>query len=299
MIVCIFSFNRGNFLQHCVDSIERCAPDWKICVMDDDSNDPETKKILANIEQKHQVIINKKMTGKKHGGLYANMQMALETFCNEDLLLCLQDDMQLVRHITKADQEFIQAYFKNNPSAAFIQPCFLKGSSRKRDQHSLHFCEQRRLYFRESKGQSAGVHYSDILITCPAKLRAANWQFADSEPANDSQAAKLFGKMGHLFCPIAMWLPEVPAYRGKRKTLALKIAERRRQCGLFPFNYLTEIEQNKLQQRSPSELPFAEDFLTNSESGLDKPWVYYPLQGSRWLKKLNSMELGLRRLTKR
>jgi hypothetical protein len=50
-----------------------------------------------------------------------------------------------------------------------------------------------------------------------------------------------------------------------------------------------------VRERPPSALPFAEDFLENVNSALEQPWVYYPLQGSRWLKKLNSIELSIRR----
>lgn len=296
MIVCIFSFNRGQFLAHCVESIERCAPRWQICVMDDDSDDSRTLNVLEQLRIKHRVINGKEVTGRKHGGLYTNMQTALETFASEDLILFLQDDMQMVRPLLAEDEEFIRQYFQTDASAGFLQPCFLKGSTRERDRKTLRYNPEQQLYTRENTYQSAGVHYSDILLASPANLLAADWHFAESEPENDRQAARLFGKLGHLFAPFAMWLPEVPAYRGKRKTLALKIAEKRRQCGLYPFDYMSDNEVKKLRERSPSVLPVAEDFLHNTVSGLEQPWVYYPLQGSRWLKKLNSLEMALRRI---
>lgn len=298
MIVCIFSFNRGRFLAHCVESVERCAPNWQICVMDDDSNDPQTVQLLEQLSAKHRVINAKEVPGRKHGGLYTNMQTALETFANEDLMLFLQDDMQMVRPLLAEDEALFRQHLHANPKMAFLQPCFLKGSSREKDQRTLKFNPEQKLYLRENADQSAGVHYSDILITSPGKLLAANWRFAETEPENDRQAARSFGKLGYLFAPFAMWLPEVPAYRGKRKTLALKIAEQRRQCGLYPFDYMSEPEVQTLRARSASVLPVAEDFLRNAEPNLEQPWVYYPLQGSRWLKKLNSLELALRRLVR-
>ncbi len=296
MIVCIFSFNRGQFLAHCVESVERCAPNWQICVMDDDSNDSRTLEVLEQLRVKHRVINAKEVPGRKHGGLYPNMQTALETFASEDLMLFLQDDMQMVRPLLAEDEELIRQYFQIDASAGFLQPCFLKRSTRERDQKTLKYNFENKLYIRENSDQSAGIHYSDILLASPAKLLAANWRFAESEPENDRQAARVFGKLGHLFAPFAMWLPEVPAYRGKGKTLALKIAENRRQCGLYPFDYMSEAEVKKLFERPASELPIAEDFLRNIEPDLEQPWVYYPFQGSRWLKKLNSLELALRRL---
>ncbi|MEX0739544.1 MAG: glycosyltransferase [Pseudohongiella sp.] len=296
MIVCIFSFNRGRFLQHCVSSVERCAPDWKICVIDDGSQDAETVSTLETIARRHQVLHAQSSAGRKHGGLYANMQLALEKFVDEPLMLTLQDDMQMVRPLEADDVPAMQDYFRDNPQSAFLQPCFLKGATRQRDVDTLRFDSQSQVYLRAPAGQSAGVHYSDILVTQPARLQAAGWQFAHSEPANDRQAAQLFGPMGHLFSPFVMWLPEVPAYRGKRKTLALKIAEARRKCGLYPFATLNAEQIRMLKQRRPEQLPFAEDYLANTEPDLSQPWAYYPLQDSRWLKKLNSLELTLRRL---
>jgi hypothetical protein len=136
-----------------------------------------------------------------------------------------------------------------------------------------------------------------VLITRPSRLLSRGWIFARSEPENDRQASRLFGKLGHLHAPIAMWLPEVPAYRGKRKTFALRLAERRRGVGFFPFVPMTGAEVARLKSRSPTVLPVAEDFLACSNASLPVPWMYYPLQGSRLLKKLNGLELSLRRWT--
>lgn len=298
MIICVFSFNRGRFLQHCVESLERCAPNWRLCVFDDNSEDPETLEILAQIGQKHRVINSVELAGRKHGGLYGNMQKALEYCADEDLMLCLQDDMQLVRRLRPEDEQLLHDYFRKHPGKAFLQPCFLKGANRERDQQSMAFDAGAGVYYGEHQGQSAGVHYSDIMVCQPQRLIKHGWQFRNSEALNDRNACQLFGKMGFLFAPFATWLPEVPAYRGKRKTLALQIAERRRQCGLYPFEYLPPEQESQLLERPASTLPFAEDFLTNVNPELERPWAYHPLRGSRWLKKLNSLELSLRRLTR-
>src|SRR5690606_21926670 len=49
MLFCIFSFNRGRFLQNCVDSIEQCAPGARIVVFDDSSYDEATKEVLEQL----------------------------------------------------------------------------------------------------------------------------------------------------------------------------------------------------------------------------------------------------------
>lgn len=296
MIFCIFSFNRGRFLENCVHSIEQCVPDSSIIVFDDDSNDPETLKVLDVIGGRHQVLKPGNVSTHKLGGLYGNMQSALE-YCRDASLVCfLQDDMQVVRPLAEAEIGGIEARFDADESLAFIQPCFLKGSNRKRNESIMTYDETAGLYFRAPSGQSAGRYFSAVSVTRPQRLLAKGWTFARSEPENDRQAQELFGRMGHLFVPFAMWLPEVPAYRGKKKTLALRIAEKRRACGLYPFCIMSPEAVESMYRRSAEVLPVAEDFLVCENDNLPKPWCYYPMQGSRWLKKLNTLELALRRL---
>ena len=56
MLFCIFSFNRGQFLQNCVQSIERAAPHASIAVFDDSSDDDFTRGVLQEISQRHAVL---------------------------------------------------------------------------------------------------------------------------------------------------------------------------------------------------------------------------------------------------
>jgi glycosyltransferase involved in cell wall biosynthesis len=296
MIFCVFSFNRGRFLENCVRSIEQCVPDASIIVFDDDSNDPATQEVLSDIDRNHQVLKPGNVSTHKLGGLYGNMQSALE-YCSEASTVCfLQDDMQVVRPLSAEEIGAIEARFDADEALAFIQPCFLKGSNRERNESIMAYDEAAGLYFRAPSGQSAGRYFSAVSITRPQRLLSKGWQFARSEPENDRQAQGLFGRMGHLFAPFAMWLPEVPAYRGKKKTLALRIAEKRRACGLYPFQIMSSQAVEAMYSRSAEVLPVAEDFVTCENDRLPKPWCYYPMQGSRWLKKLNTLELALRRL---
>ncbi|MDZ7641149.1 MAG: glycosyltransferase [Desulfurivibrio sp.] len=92
MLFCIFSYNRGNFLKNCVQSIESCSPDSKIAVFDDDSDDTETISVLRDLGEKHTVFTSTEHSSHHLGGLYNNMQNALE-YCQDEELVCfLQDD---------------------------------------------------------------------------------------------------------------------------------------------------------------------------------------------------------------
>lgn len=295
MIVCIFSFNRGRFLDNCLQSIEQCLPQAEILVFDDESDDADTLAVLARARQHHTVVLPRQKGDIKHGGLYHNMQQALERLRDQSLVCFLQDDTQVVRPVFERELTLWQSLFDEDPQLGFIQPCFLRGRERHRRPYAPDREPDSPLLYRDDRGQSAGRHYSDLLITRPARLLERGWHFEQSEPANDRQARALFGPMPYLRSPFAMWLPSVPAYRGKQKTWALKRAEVKMRCGFYPFRLWSEGKSEAFLNRAPERLPVAEDFLTCVDRTPPAPWAYNPLTGQRWLKHLNNLELWWRR----
>ena len=299
MIFCIFSFNRGSFLKHCVQTVEFCVEQPQIVVFDDNSFDTDTIAALDEIGQRHEVVSLDTKSTHKLGGLYGNMQIALERFPDAPSLCFIQDDMQLTRTVEDSEITEIEASFVQNQKLGFIHPCFVKGSAKNKYKASLDYRDDEGLYYRKGSGQSAGNYFSAVTILSPKKLHDIDWVFDRSEPANDAQASKTFDNLAQLRNPFAMWLPEVPTYRGKKKTLALKIAERVRNVGFYPFKIMSESEKNSLLNRAAEDLPIAENFLEvehPESNSLIKPWEYYPLQNRSWLKKLNNLELGLHKI---
>jgi len=299
MIFCVFSFNRGRYLDNCIRSIEACAPGHPVVIFDDNSDDPETLSTLKKCQPRHRVIRPEKNTNTRHhlGGLYGNMQRAYEEFQDADLVCFLQDDTQMVRAIGAEDLEGIADRFQKAPDLAFINPCFIRGINLTKGAH-YNYDEKLGLYFRDQSTRSSGTYFSALLIMKPARLSEAGWVFQGSEPANNQAARKQFMPMGYLFSPFAMWLPEVPAYRGKRKTLGLKLAEKKRKCGFYPFDILLEKDVQVLKNRPASQLPVAENFLSCVAHQPPKPWAYNPLTNTGWIKNLNQVEVSLRRLLK-
>lgn len=298
LTVCIFSFNRGKYLRNCVESIRHCIPDAEIVIFDDHSDDSETREYLKQAAEFCQIVEPREVGTIKHGGLYHNMDAALDVFRDRRLICFLQDDTQVVRPVTSADLEMIEGLFDCNPELGFIHPCFIRGIDlRKRPVTPLPGPASD-FFFREDTGQSAGIHYSDLVIFKPDRLIKAGWRFHQSEPANDKQAKSLFGMMAYMWLPFAMWLPEVPAYRGKKKTLGLRLAERKKKVGFYPFILLSESEIGRLKRQESPRLPIAEDFLECTPGSPPKPWTYNPLTGLGLLKKLNNIEVAFRRWLK-
>lgn len=295
-VFCVFSFNRPRFLENCVASIEQCVPGARVIVFDDESDDPDTVALLKRIGRVHDIVSPDTKGDHKHGGLYWNMQSAFERLSDEALICFLQDDCQVVRPLLDGELDQVQGLFSDHPDLAFVHPCFIRGIDQDRCPVHNATSPDGLTFFREDWGQSAGVHYSDLFITSPSRLRANDWRFHTSEPANDRQARDKFGRMAYMRSPFAMWLPEVPAYRGKVKTLALKLAERKKQCGFYPFRIWSSDETERFLARpGDSVAPIAESFLDCGAQTPPKPWTYNPLTGLRFLKQLNNVEQFFRR----
>lgn len=295
LTVCIFSFNRGKYLRNCVESIRTCIPEADIVIFDDNSDDPETLAYLEEAAVSCRIVEPGEIGTIKHGGLYHNMNAALDLLRDRSLLCFLQDDTQLVRPVSYSEMKEMDELLDRTPGPGFVHPCFIRGIDLSKRPVTTLAGPASAFFYRQDTGQSAGIHYSDLVVFKPGRLIAAGWRFHQSEPANDRQAKELFGMMAYMWLPFAMWLPEVPAYRGKKKTLGLRLAEKKKQVGFYPFRLLLDDEVERTRKQEPPRLPVAEDFLECTSGSPPKPWTYNPLTGLRLLKHLNNLEVAFRR----
>src|SRR5690606_38958042 len=91
--------------------------------------DSETLSILTTLKSQVEIIFGNSGSGRemKTGGLYSNMNLALEISEREgvDEVLFLQDDMQLVRRISDRETLEISTFFSENPRVIQLQTCFI------------------------------------------------------------------------------------------------------------------------------------------------------------------------------
>lgn len=296
---CIFSYNRGNFLRNCVESIKKCVPQAEVIIFDDNSTDSETIRYLSEVASSCCVFEPEKEGTIKHGGLYHNMNMALRLCAEKPLVCFLQDDTQIIRPVSNLELVKIKDLFDKNDNIGFIHPCFISAIRLKKRPVTPQEGPDPSIFYKKDTGQSAGIHYSDLIIFKPKKLLDVGWYFRQSEPDNDKQAKELFGMMAYSWFPFAMWLPEVPAYRGKQKTLGLRLAERKKQVGFYPFKLWSLEEVSNARRKVGQKMPIAEDYLECMFYNPPKPWTYNPLTGLRFYKQLNNIEIIFRRWIKR
>ena len=295
--ICIFSFNRGAFLKNCLQSIHQYAPQCSVRVFDDNSDDPSTQQVLASLPDGISLYQRSSEGKLRHGDLYTNMQWALTEARPGAMLLFIQDDMQLVRPLRAEDDQYIQAFFERFTQAAFLNPVFLKGQRRRRDQRITVLDNDFPVYFRHypTKKHPRGISYADVVIAHADRLRGVDWQFASGEIQNAQHAQRHFGKMGFMLNPFVMFLPQVPVYRGKQKTTAVSWAERLSGQTPKAFTPMNAAALAKLLERDPQRLPVAEDFLNCQDKSVKIPYQFSAINRYPLLRAMHKVEQWVRR----
>jgi glycosyltransferase involved in cell wall biosynthesis len=129
MLVCIFSYNRPNFLVNLIKSINKFLPGFDYLIVDDGSDDPLVKAVIDTYCQ-HPRWRAKRMHRDKaqvYGGFYFNMDFALKTAVAEGYRYAffIEDDQQLVWE--KKDYiSYLDTLFTNAKDAVQVQPLLFR-----------------------------------------------------------------------------------------------------------------------------------------------------------------------------
>ena len=287
LTVCIFSYNRAALLKNCVHSVQSNLPGCRLRVYDDNSDDRETKDYLDTLGE--QVFFSKESVSGQRGGLYKNMQLALDE-AETEYILFLQDDSQVVRFVDIEDIKIIDEFFATYLRSAFIAPCFFQGRSRGK-------------YKTVLVPGIAGYFFSGtfplsaccaIVIANVARLRAVRWTFLNGEKRNDTKARKYFSMMLQLAHPFVMHVPEPPVFRYKINTLANRISNNSIEPKYFKTMKTEEVKA--MRSRPLSQMPFAEDFLHTQNPTVRKPYIYSNVSTELfYIRKLYKCELFFRK----
>lgn len=301
LTVAIMAFNRPRYLKNCIDSVRRFIPDAQILVVDDASDDPEQAAVLREAEQNGARVLTGGAESSWHGGLYGNMQRALDE-CQTSLLLYLQDDTQIVRPVTLDDVQHAKTAM-DDVGAAFAYPFFIKGAKRRHwPGRFVAIAGNRALQPRPfGSPEKVWIGYADICVARVAALRSVDWKFSRGESQNDTHALALF-RVGMIFLadPWGFYCPEVPIFRNREKnvTITHRVFSRRKDEGTF-FSPMTEAKVQSLINRPVDELPFAEDWLETRDPKIKRPFAYADMKRNRMIWLAYSFELWLRRLLAR
>lgn len=288
--VAVFSFNRGAYLQACLDSIARNFAEAEVVVYDDLSDDPATKEVLAGLKVR---LVQPDLVAKaQHGGLYSNMRRAL-TEVSTQYLFFLQDDMQIVRPVDAQDMAAIDAIFAADQACGFVSPLFMKGLYARKMRAQYRASDQLRAYVcaAEIAREALRFAFADVCIAHVPRLRAAGFDILDGEGANEQQAKAMFSQMPIMADPFAFYCPEVPTFRNRKRPLSGQIARHLRSASEgLGYENMSATQSAEFRGRSVALWPFAEDFLQPENPKVRRPFVFQDFQGPAMLRVLSKLE---------
>ncbi len=262
----VFSFNKGIFLENCLRSIEVCAPFCEVVVIDDQSDDQKTKDILNYFSDKFQILIAGEHDDVEHktGGLNNNMSFALSDARGKSIqyVLFLQDDMQLVRPLLDDDIVNAEIFFSANTNSAELHTCFMKQVHENQEQLTR-IDNSGKAYLR-TPARHGCSGFSDVGLLKVNRFFElfANFKLTQGEYLNNKYAEKNNIQMGISINPFMMWLPYPVSYRGKNRSIPLRIIEFFGGCGYYPYSVMSSSEVNTFINRDIEKRPYAEEWLT-------------------------------------
>lgn len=277
LAIYVFSYNRGEFLENCLRSIEVCASKFPVYLIDDNSDDKTTLDVINSHESKLTKLRPQTDSSEfKTGGLYANMRYALKHARENGISLALfvQDDMQLVRRIGLPDIDHALNYFEAQTNSAQLQTCFMKRYFSALDAKYTVINDSKTAYIRSRPMKGGFSGFSAVGLFHVLKFYELYGDLKQGEHNNNVYAERHGIKMGFSTFPFMMWLPFPISYRGKSRSVALQLVESIGGCGFYPYRIFSEEERKTFLHRDLATFPVAEDWLEPRNMTSEKTWSF-------------------------
>jgi hypothetical protein len=271
-LVAVMSFNRGEYLQNCVSSIERHITGVRIVVFDDCSFLPDTRRILADLAKNCEVIVRQApVAGGSLGGLYMNMNYAMEVARKRGLrhVFFVQDDQQIVRTVDERAVAEVRAIFAHDNSITHIHPIFMKGYFPVQISRDMHV-EVEDLCYLVARNADGDTGIVDL-----RRLETADFRYCDHADVNKTIALNKGLKAVSSKNPFFMHTPWPETIRpmGWKGRALFAVNHWGVNAGCNPFCDMDAAAVRRLVQRPISDLPIADVYLKTHRK-LKQPWFY-------------------------
>lgn len=292
----VFSYNRPEFLNNCVKSMTRLAPDFALTIVDDNSDEPRTRRLIDDLSRSHNVIHPPETTGPqtyKTGGLYPNKNLALEDAARTGATYAffVHHDMQLVRPIRSGDLACFDRFFEVNTRSMELQVCFMKLQLRQWDEQHARLDESNTAYLRSPSDARGHKFFSGSGVFNVERTKNMLGEIRLGEKANEAAARELNARMGFYAWPFLMWLPFPVSYRGKARSIPLRTLEYIGGGGFHPINDMSTARETAFLNRSLTIQPVAERYLECP--GVPRQARYWSTMGGHY--NVSALERGWRR----
>ncbi|RJS94700.1 hypothetical protein [Salinisphaera sp. Q1T1-3] len=275
--VYVFSYNRPDFLENIVRSVTTLIPEATLTIIDDDSEDRKTRRLLAGYADRYAIMRPSTHASDqtyKTGGLYANKTLALEDAIahDADYMLYMHDDQQIVRAVDVQDMDRFDTFFAANPDVLELQPCFFKHDLREADAHYTRLDASGMAYFRDNENARGHKHFAGSGLFHVARTKQTIGVFGLGEKINEAFLAERGIYMGFYAWPFMAWLPFPISYRGKKRSLAHRAMEWLGGGGFHPIDTVEGDKRERLMTRDLAERPVAEDWLIAPTAPKAEKW---------------------------
>lgn len=277
MAVYIFSYNRARLLDHALETAALCMKDFDVFLVDDNSDDLETKRVLSKWSTKIPTLeVRNEIGERKTGGLYPNMNSALRHACDKgyDYALFTQDDMQFIRPFDPRDAALVEDYFAAHQNAIQLLVHFIKRPPSGFDL-AEHWTpdESGTSYLRKEMDSNMKSAFCAGGIFHVSRTVEALKAFAMSEVENSARlrAKGYYYGVSHL--PLISFMPAPISYRGKRRNLEHRFYEILGGAGFHPVEQMSDDEIERFWNRDRSVFPVAEDFLHCPTAPAPEDWA--------------------------
>lgn len=282
ILFCIFSYNRGVYLNGCVNSLIKHCPNLNkenIIIYDDTSDEPNTIKVLNELKKDIKIITGKEQNKAiSRAGLYNNMNLAFSYAKNKGYRYAffIQEDLQVVRDIDDTFIKECEDIFNSNEKIVEIQPIFFKGTIKEAEYKKIIKIDADNKYYYGNINNLLGV--VDIGLINVERLAKYDWFFDDEEVINMKKGTELGIMYVKTKDPIMMYTPWPETYRYRKSSkdsLFLKFLDKYYKTGYHSYESMSRKNVEKLKSRDINIYPIAENFLRiEGNTSLKKPWNF-------------------------
>lgn len=266
----VFSYNRPEHLQNCIQSLVTLGVTEPVFVIDDLSDNEGVRQILEELPTGFSHLpVQKVSNHKNYGGLYSNMNLALlhANGLGCEYAIFIQDDTQFLRKVLAEDYLRFDKFFQENSNSFEILIGFEKRRHiSSKDRYEISNTSNFRFRLEGHQGHRG---FCDVGLFYVSRAIKEYGVFEIGEAENENRALALGFKLAIYSAPFMMWLPFPTAVRSRQVSKLILLADWLSGAGCYPIDLLTNTQVSKILDTEHDAAPrYAEDWLV--ADGVDK-----------------------------
>lgn len=260
----IFSYNRWQFLDNLICSIERNFLSHNITIVDDCSDDTETLDYLERTTHRVVVPHAKQEKTSKYGNLYKNKNWALNEAKDKNLkhVVLMPEDAQCVRPFSSKENRDLLALFDSTENVFQCLPGFLEKVYGYTDIRE-HLCllENCDHFIKSTSTPFKRLNFTDFGIIDVDRFFSLMGSYLPSESENEHYCVKNNIVCAYPSYPTFAMLPFNRYHRISGNRKLTELINRISETGFYPYTDMQSHDISCLFDKHAGELAFAEDWL--------------------------------------